>query len=130
MGPFIGEEPAVARGNEATERHLDEIVQHLGFGPLIRTQAGHRDAHEGNHAIRHYFTLPPLAASSHRDLGALDELEHIEALYGKSAAYMDARKLLAADRPYLGKQTPTSLFGRLRWAAKRQRGNRLYYEGG
>ncbi|MBA2398322.1 MAG: hypothetical protein H0V72_06435 [Bradyrhizobium sp.] len=129
LGPFIGREPAVAPGNEATERHLNEIAQRLGFAPRHRTQAEWRDASEGNYPIRHYYTLPPLTASSQRDLGALDELAHIEALYGNTAAYMDARKLLAADTSYLGKQTPTSLFGRLRWATRRWRGNRQFYEG-
>jgi hypothetical protein len=37
LGPFIGREPAVAPGNAATERHLDEIAQRLGFPGLIRT---------------------------------------------------------------------------------------------
>jgi hypothetical protein len=130
LGPFIGQEPAVTPGNAATERHLDEIAQRLGFPGLIRTQAAYRDAREANHAIRHYFTLPPLTASSQRDLGALDELAHIEALYGNTAAYMDARKLLDADQSYPGKQTPPSLVGRLRWATRGWRGNRQYYEGG
>jgi hypothetical protein len=130
LGPFIGQEPAVALGNAATERHLDEIAQRLGFPGLIRTQAAYRDAREANHAIRHYFTLPPLTASSQRDLGALDELAHIEALYGNTAAYMDARKLLDADHSYPGKQTPPSLVGRLRWATRGWRGNRQFYEGG
>jgi len=129
LGPFIGREPAVTPGNEATERHLDEVVQRLGFSYLFRTEAAWRDAYESNYWIRHYFTLPPLTSSSQRDLGTLDELAHIEALYGKTAAYMDARELLAADMPYLGKQTPTSLFGRLRWATRGWRGNRQYYEG-
>ncbi|CAN7260385.1 DUF4274 domain-containing protein [Bradyrhizobium sp. LjRoot220] len=128
LGPFIGRQPAVAPGNEATERHLDEIAQRLGFPGLIRTQAAWRDAYEGNYCIRHYFTLPPLTRSLQRDLGTLDELAHIEALYGNTAAYTDARKLLAADMPYLGKQTPTSLIGQLRWATRGQRGNRQYYE--
>jgi hypothetical protein len=130
LGPFIGREPAVAPGNEATERHLGEIAQRLGFPGLIRTQAAWRDAYESNYWIRHYFTLPPLTASSQHDLGTLDELAHIEALYGKTAAYMDARKLLAADMPYLGKQTPTSPIGRLRWATRGWRGNRQFYKGG
>ena len=129
LGPFIGREPAVAPGNEATERHLDEIGQRLGFSPLHRTQAEWRAASESNYRVRHYFTLPPLTASSQRELGALDELAHIEALYGETAAYMDARELLSADHPYLGKQIPTSLFGRLRWATRGWRGNRQYYEG-
>lgn len=130
LGPFIGREPAVAPGNAATERHLDEITERLGFPGLIRTQAAWRDAYKSNYCIRHYFSLPPLTASSQRDLGALDELAHIEALYGNTVAYTDARNLLAADMPYLGKQTPTSLFGRLRWATRAWRGNRQYYEGG
>ena len=130
LGPFIGREPAVAPGNDATERHLDEIAERLGFPGLIRTQAAYREAQAGNHEIRHYFTLPPLTASSQSDLGALDELAHIEALYGKTAVYMEARALLAADMPYLGKQTPTSLFGWRRWATRGRRGNRQYYEGG
>ena len=130
LGPFIGREPAVAPGNEATERHLDEIAQRLGFPGLIRTQAAYRNAREGNHRIRHYFTLPPLTASPQRDLGALDELAHIEAVYGNTAAYMDARELLTADTPYLGKQTPTWLSDQLRWATRAWRGNRQYYEGG
>jgi hypothetical protein len=130
LGPFIGREPAVAPGNEATERHLDEIVRRLGFSHLFQTQAAWRDAYESNYWVRHYFTLPPLMASSQRDLGTLDEQAHIEALYGETAAYMDARKLLTADMPWLGKQTPTSLFGRLRWATRGWRGNRQYYEGG
>jgi hypothetical protein len=133
LGPFIGQEPAVASGNEATERHLDEIAERLGFPGLIRTQAAYRDANEGNHCIRHYFTLPPLTASSQRDLGALDELAHIEAVYGTTAAYRDAHKLMAADEPYYpGKQTSPSLFGQLRWATRRSqgRGNRQYYEDG
>jgi hypothetical protein len=130
LGPFIGREPAVAPGNEATERHLDEITERLGFPGLIRTQAAWRDDYKSNYCIRHYFTLPPLTASSQRDLGALDELAHIEALYGNTVAYTEARNLLAADMPYLGKQTPTSLFGRLRWATRAWRGNRQYYEGG
>jgi hypothetical protein len=130
LGPFIGHQPTIAPGNEATERHLDEIAQRLGFPGLIRTQAAYRDAQEGNYVIRHYFTLPPLISSAPRDLGALDELAHIEALYGTTAAYRDAHKLLAADEPYYpGKQTPPSLFGRLRWARRRSRGNRQYYEG-
>ena len=129
LGPFIGREPAVAPGNKATERHLDEIVQGLGFSPLFRTQAAWRDAYESNYWVRHYFTLPPLTASSQGNLGALDELAHIEALYGETAAYMDARKLLAADMPYLGKQTPTSLSGWLRWTTRGRRGNRQFYEG-
>jgi hypothetical protein len=124
LGPFVGREPAVAPNNEATERHLDEIAERLGFPGLIRTQAVYRDKQQANHAIRHYFTLPPLTESSQRDLGALDELAHIEALYGRTAAYMDARKLLE-DHP--GKQTPPSLVGWLRWAT---RGNRQYYKGG
>ena len=133
LGPFIGREPAVAPGNAATERHLDEIAQRLGFPGLIRTQAAYRDAQEGNHRIRHYFTLPPLTASSQGDLSALDELAHIEAIYGTTAAYRDAHKLLAADEPnYPGKQPLASVFGQLRWATRRQqgRGNRQYYEGG
>lgn len=130
LGPFIGREPAVAPGNDATERHLDEIAQRLGFPGLIRTQAAYRDAQEGNHRIRHYFTLPPQTSSPQRDLGALDELAHIEALYGTTAAYRDAHKLLHADTPNLGKQTPTSLSDRLRWATRAWRGNRQYYEGG
>ena len=44
LGPFIGREPAVAPGNEATERHLDEIVRGLGFSRLHRTQAEWRRA--------------------------------------------------------------------------------------
>ena len=64
------------------------------------------------------------------DLDALDELAHIETLYGNTNAYMDARQLLAADKPYLGKQTPTSLLGRLRWATRGWRGNRQFYECG
>lgn len=130
LGPFIGQEPAIASGNAATERHLDEIVQRLGFGSLIRTQAAYRDAQDGNNFIRHYFTLPLLAASSPRDLGTLDELEHIEALYGKTAAYRDAIKLLNADMPYFAKVKRPSLFDLLRLAARRRRGNRQYYEGG
>jgi hypothetical protein len=132
LGPFIGREPAIARGNEATDRHLDEIVQRLGFSPLDRTQAEWRDAHKNNYLVRHYFTLPPPTSPSQRDLGALDELAHIEALYGTTSAYRDAHKLMAADEPYYpGKQTPTSLFGRLRWATRRLRGrgNRQFYEG-
>jgi hypothetical protein len=129
LGPFIGREPAVAPGNDATERHLDEIVQGLGFSPLHRTQAEWRSASESNYWVRHYFTLPPLTASPQLELSALDELEHIEALYGNTAAYMDARELLSADMPFLGKQTPTLLLGRLRWATRGWRGNRQYYEG-
>src|SRR5262249_44963137 len=129
LGPFVGREPAMVRGNEATERHLDEILDGLGSSHLYRTQAAWRDAYEGNYWIRHYFTLPPLTSSSTRELRNLDELAHIEALYGTTAAYMDARRLLAADMPYLGKETPTSLFGQLRWATRGWRGNRQFYEG-
>lgn len=132
LGPFIGREPAVEPGNTATERHLDEIAQRLGFPGLIRTQTEYLSARKGNHRIRHYFTLPPVTASSQRDLGALDELAHIDAVYGTTAEYRDARKLMAVDEHYPGKQTPTSLFGRLRWFTRRWggRGNRQYYEGG
>ena len=130
LGPFIGREPAVALGNEATDRHLDEIVQHLGFGPLIRTQAAYRASRETNHLLRHYFTLPPLTASAQRDLGAPDELAHIEALYGTTAAYRDAIKRLNGDMPYFAEVKRASLFDQLRLAARRRRGNRQYYEGG
>ena len=116
LGPFVGREPAVVRGNEATERHLDEIVDGLGCSSLARTKAEWRAANESNYWVRHYFTLPPLTSLSIRDLGALDELTHIEALYGATAAYMDARERLSAD-------------GRPRWAMRGWRGNRQYYEG-
>jgi hypothetical protein len=35
LGPFVGREPAMVRGNEATERHLDEIVNGLGSFALF-----------------------------------------------------------------------------------------------
>jgi hypothetical protein len=130
LGPFIGREPAVAPGNKATEQHLDEIMQGIGCPGLIRTQAAWLETYEGNYQIRHYFTLPPLTASSQRDFEALDEQAHIEAVYGNTAAYMDAWNLLAADTPYLGKQAPTSLAGWRRWITRGRRGNRQYYEGG
>jgi hypothetical protein len=65
------------------------------------------------HNIGHYHVrlgpvcLAPFCAriaDDRRDLGTLDELAHIDALYGNTATYMDARKLLAADMPCLGKQ--------------------------
>jgi hypothetical protein len=43
-------------------------------------------------------------------------LAHIEALYGTTAAYMDARRRLEAD-------------GEPPWATRRWRGNRQFYEG-
>jgi hypothetical protein len=129
LGPFIGREPAIAPGNEATERHLDEIVDALGSSHLYRTQAAWREAFEGNYWVRHYFTLPPLPSSSQRDFRGLDELAHIEVLYGATAAYMDARNQLSADMPYLGKQTPASPLGLFRWATRGSRGNRQFYEG-
>jgi hypothetical protein len=115
LGPFVGREPAMVRGNEATERHLDEIIHALGSSHFFRTQAAWRDAYESNYWIRHYFTLPPLTSSSTRELRNLDELAHIEALYGTTAAYMDARRRLEAD-------------GEPGWAT-RLRGNRQFYEG-
>ena len=129
LGPFIGQEPAIAPGNEATERHLDEIICELGSSYLYRTQAAWREAYESNYWVRHYFTLPPLPASSQRDLHGLDELAHIEMLFGATAAYMDARNLLSADMPYLGKQMPASLLGQFRWATRGRRGNRQFYGG-
>ncbi len=129
LGPFIGREPAMVPANEATGRHLEEIVHELGSSHLFRTQAAWREAFEGNYWIRHYFTLPTLPSSSQRDLHGLDELAHIEALYGATAAYMDARNLLSADMPYLGKETPASLLGQFRWATRAWRGNRQFYEG-
>jgi Domain of unknown function (DUF4274) len=129
LGPFIGQEPAIAPGNEATERHLDEIIRAHGSSYLYRTQAAWREAFEGNYWVRHYFNLPPLPSSSQRDLHGLDELAHIEVLYGATAAYMDARNLLSADMPYLGKQRPASLLGQFRWATRGWRGNRQFYEG-
>jgi hypothetical protein len=117
LGPFVGRHPAMVRGNEATERHLDEIIDGLSSSYLYRTQAAWRDAYESNYWIRHYVTLPPLTSSSTRELRNLDELAHIEALYGTTAAYMDARRRLSAD-------------GQPRWATTRGwRGNRQFYEG-
>ena len=48
-------EPAIAPGNEATEQHLDEIVQQLGFSRL-HSDRGRvpRRLQKNNHAIRHY----------------------------------------------------------------------------
>src|SRR5262249_30086278 len=71
LGPFIGEDPAIVAGNEATERHLDEIPRGLGTSHLLRTQAAWRDACESNYWVRHYFTLPPLTSSSQRELHGL-----------------------------------------------------------
>jgi hypothetical protein len=128
LGPFAGRQPAMVPGNAATERHLDDNIDGLGSSFLYRTQAAWRDAYQGNYAIRHYFTLPPLASSSTGQLQALDELAHIEALYGTTAAYRDACKRLN-DHPYLGRHAPPSLLGRLRWATRGWRGNRQFYEG-
>ena len=116
LGPFVGREPAMVRGNEATERHLDEIIDGLSSSYLYRTQAAWRDAYESNYWIRHYFTLPPMTSLSIRELRNLDELAHIEALYGATAAYMDARRRLSAD-------------GQPRWAMRGWRSNRQFYEG-
>jgi hypothetical protein len=76
LGPFIGREPAIAPGNAATERHLDEIDRALSSSHLYPTQAAWREALEGNCAVRHYFILPPLPPSSQQNHHGLDELAH------------------------------------------------------
>jgi nitrate reductase assembly molybdenum cofactor insertion protein NarJ len=97
LGPFAGAAPEIRRGNDATERHLDDIVEGLGSYRLSRTQADWWKAFESNYRIRHHMRLPPPPGESARaTLAALDELAHIAALYGPTADYRAARMSLQA----------------------------------
>jgi hypothetical protein len=129
LGPFPGRDPQMPPGNVATERHLDEAILGRGQSCFYRTMPQWRAACEGNYWLRHYLTLPDLATAMRRDLDSLDELDHIAALYGTIDGYWDARLRLNADMPYLGKPTPQTMMGMLRWATRGLRGNRQFYDG-
>jgi hypothetical protein len=97
LGPFAGAAPEIRRGNDATERHLDDIAEGLGSYRFSRTQADWWEAFESNYRIRHHMRLPPPAGESARAaLAAKDELAHIAALYGSVPDYRAARESLQA----------------------------------
>ncbi len=129
LGPFPGREPKIVTGNAATEAHLDELFVALAGSPLLRTHAEWAEVYESNYWIRHYLELPEVNPSTIAPSTEPAGIAHIEALYGDSAAYGEARKQLARDMPYLGKPEPTSFFSRWRWGTRSRRGNRSFYEG-
>ena len=129
LGPFPGREPRMPRGNAATETHLDEAIYGCGHSGLYRTMEEWRAGCEGNYWIRHYLTLPDPAEAARRGAAGMDELGHIEALYGTTDAYWEARRRLRDDMPYLGKPTPQTMMGALRWATRGLRGNGQFYNG-
>jgi len=80
LGPFVGREPAMVRGNEQPKA-LDEILDGLSSCTCIGHSRVARRLRK-QLQIRHYFTLPPLTSSSTRELRNLDELAHIERCTG------------------------------------------------
>jgi hypothetical protein len=128
LGPFPGRNPRMVRGNEATERHLDEIAYGLGNSFFYRSNDEWRDAFQGNYGLRHYLTLPKLDTLNLASLDGVDELAHIAALYGTIDGYWKARREYQ-DAPYAGRASPPSLWGRFRWATRDKRGNEQFYNG-
>ncbi|WP_375209955.1 DUF4274 domain-containing protein [Hyphomonas jannaschiana] len=129
VGPFPGRLPDMS-GLPAKElAEVNALLAQLGGGEMHPSNRAWQEAFESNHWIRHYLKLPAIETATDPALRDTSLSDHISAVYASPAAFNKARKRLAADLPYLGRRSRRSLFNKLRWASRNQRGNQQFFEG-
>jgi hypothetical protein len=93
-GPFEGRQAQLPSAyDDETERDLAEIFSMLD-GELPRSERKHWERQErgGNLWIKGVFALPAVSAALSASLRHLDDVGYVEAIFGRHADYLAARR--------------------------------------